>query len=127
MNAVTPVIESSLGFLDWRIVEMARKDGPRSLNPDGVVARVARRLGANVPFGLANERQEALRRFSVRAWHWDLIRTKDVRAFVGAGYSRAQLLDILSHVGLSRGFVPTIEDDAEHPSLRNHSSRCHCG
>ena len=132
MNALTSIDKSELSFLEWKIVEMAREDGARSFNPDGFVAGVARLVGMRVGQRLANDRLEALRRFSVRAWHWDLIRTKDVRAFLNAGYSRIHVLEILSHVGLSRGFTPTIQEPIDdmsklHRHSRSHGSRCRCG
>ena len=99
-----------LSTLDWSVVEAGRTDGALSLNPDGLRAGLARRLlGIFVPQGLADPRLEALRRFAVRAWHWDVIRDKDLRAFMAAGYNRAHVLEILSHVGMARGFTPSIE------------------
>ena len=127
MNAFTTVDRSPLSFLEWKIVEMAREDGPRSLKPDGLVARLARLFGMTVTDGLANEKQEALRRFSVRAWHWDFVRASDMRAFFAAGYSRNHALEILSRISMTRGFMPTIENDAERPPARFKSSDCHCG
>lgn len=128
MNAVTPIGKKPLSFLDPQIVEMAREDGPLSLNPGGLVARLARFFGANVTHGLENARQEALRRFSVRAWYWDLIRTTDIRAFFDAGYSRTDVLEILSRVRMVRGFTPTIEEDSAGPkSPPRGASHCRCG
>jgi hypothetical protein len=111
----------------WEVVEMARADGKLSLNPGGLVATVASLFGVSVTGGLADQNLEALRRFSVRAWFWDLIRASDVRAFMAAGYSRSNMLEILSHVGMARGFTPTIEDDSGRFSSRNHSIHCRCG
>ena len=127
MNAFTPVDRNTLSHLDWRVVEMAREDGPRTLNPDGFLASLARFFGMSVPNGLANERLEALRRFSVRAWHWDLIRDKDVRAFLEAGHTRSQMLEILSRVSLVRGFMPTIDEDSHGRLSPTRSSGCRCG
>jgi len=99
-----------LAPLERSVVEAGRTDGALSLNPDGLRASLARcLLGIPVPHGLANEKLEALRRFSVRAWHWDVIRDKDLRAFMAAGYNRVHVLEILSYVGLARGFTPSIE------------------
>jgi hypothetical protein len=117
MNAVTPIRKSALSYLDWRVVEMARADGPRSLNPEGFLARVSRDLfGLPVATRLANDRLEALRRFSVRAWYWDLIRTADIRALLEGGYSRTHALEILAHVAPVRGFSPSIQEDSPSPS-----------
>ena len=44
MNAMTHIEPQRLGKMDWQVIEMARKDGPRSLNPDGFLARMARNL-----------------------------------------------------------------------------------
>ena len=114
--------------IDWNVVDMARADGPRSLNPDGLLARVTRDVfGLPVAQSLANEKLEALRRFSVRAWYWDLIRVQDMRAFRDAGYSRSHVLEILSHVGMTRGFIPTVQDEAAPRPPRRRTSHCRCG
>ena len=99
-----------LSDLDWRVIEIARADGPRSLNPDGIAARLLRLLGARVARRLANQGLEALRRFSVRAWYWDLIRTRDLEALIEAGYSSVHVQQILAHVAAFRGFTPSIQD-----------------
>ena len=113
---------------DWKVVETARSDGPRSQSPNGLLARLARDLiGVPVAKGLADKKAEALRRFSVRAWYWDLIRTKDVRTFLDAGYSRINVLEILSHVGMARGFTPSIQDDYAAPVRRARPAHCRCG
>ena len=127
MNAFTLMDKGELSDLDWKVVEMAREDGARSANPDGIVASILRTLGFPVAKGLANEKLEALRRFSVRAWHWDLIRSKDIRNLLAAGYSRNDVLEILSRVSMARGFMPTIEDDSERTPSRVRSSNCRCG
>ena len=127
MNAFTPIDKGEHSYLDWKVVEMARQDGARSANPDGIVASILRTLGFPVASCLANEKLEALRRFSVRAWHWDLIRNKDIRNFLAAGYTRNHVLEILSRVSMARGFMPTIEDDSEHTRSRVRSSNCRCG
>ena len=127
MNAYTPVDKAALSYLEWKIVEMAREDGPRSFNPDGLVARVIRVIGIKVPNGLANERLEALRRFSVRAWFWDLIRSNDMQAFFAAGFSRHHALEIISRVSMARGFTPTIENGSTPKESRSQHSNCRCG
>lgn len=116
-----------LSDVDWEIVEAARGDGPRSLNPDGVVARFLRHFGVPVPQSLSNEKLEALRRFSVRAWYWDWFRTKDLRTLYSAGYSRDHVLEILSHVGMARGFTPSVIDEPAPLPPRRNPSYCRCG
>ena len=78
----------ALGSLEWEVVEIARWDGPSSLNPDGLLARMARIfLGFEIARPLANRRLESLRRFSATAWFRKSIREKDLRAFIDAGFS----------------------------------------
>jgi hypothetical protein len=116
LDAATNIIDlrdhrDSLGPLEWDAIEIARRDGPRSFNPDGWHARIARALfGVEIARPLANKRLEALRRFSVRAWFWDLVRTKDMRAFFDAGYSSNDAWRILSYVSVHRGFLPSVEN-----------------
>ena len=113
MNAIGLNRESSLTDLDWRVVEIARSDGARSMNPDGRFARFLRDFfGLPVARGLANERAEALRRFCVRAWHWDQIRATDVRPLIDAGYSSVDVFRILAHVAGYRGFTPSMQEGA---------------
>ena len=113
MNAAVLKLDSSLTALDWRVVAIARSDGPRSINPDRRFSQIMRDLcGLPVVRKLANEKLETLRRFCVRAWFWDLIRTGDVRALMEAGYTSTDLFQILAHVAGSRGFTPSVEDGA---------------
>jgi hypothetical protein len=110
MNAMTQIEQRRLGSKDWQIVEMARKDGPRSLNPDSFVSRLARNLfGVPVPRRLASDELEALRRFSVRAWFWDFVRDSDVEAFLDAGFTMANAQRILAYVAHHRGFTPSFQ------------------
>jgi hypothetical protein len=111
MNAMTHIEQQRLSKMDWRVVEMARKDGPRSLNPDGFLARMARILFTiPIPTRLANDELEALRRFSVRAWFWDFVRDSDVQAFLDAGYTMANAQRILAYVAHHRGFTPSFQE-----------------
>ena len=113
MNAISQNRECSLTDLDWQVVEIARSDGARSLNPDGTFARFLRDFfGWPVPRALSNQRAEALRRFSVRAWYWDFIRARDVRPLIDAGYSSDDAYRILAHVAGHRGFTPTMLEGA---------------
>ena len=113
MNAITLKVESSLTELEWRVVEIARSNGPRSIKPDGAITKFLCTLfGLPITRKLANEKLEALRRFCVRAWFWDLIRSRDVRALVETGYTRADVFQILAHIAGYRGFTSTIEEEA---------------
>lgn len=110
MNAIT-VIQRPKGEMNWNIIDLARKDGPHSLNPEGFLARLARGIfGIPVPRRLGNDGLEALRRFSVRAWFWDFIRRRDLIAFLDAGYTMGDARRILSYIAHHRGFTPSIVD-----------------
>ncbi len=61
---------------------------------------------------LANHKLETLRRFCVRVWFWDLVRSRDVQALMDAGYTSADVFQILAHVTGFRGFTPAIEEGA---------------
>jgi hypothetical protein len=103
----------TLNAVDWIVVDIARKDGPISLNPDGLWARISRSMfGLSVPRRLNEDALEALRRFSVRAWYWNFIRTRDLTALVAAGYSHVAALEVMAHVAGERGYCPSIEESA---------------
>jgi hypothetical protein len=100
----------SLSSLDWKVVDLARRDGRRSILQPGRVERFVHALfGRPIALPLADHRLEALRRFCVRAWHWTLIRVEDTRLAVEAGYTTADPSEILSHIGRCRGVIPSID------------------
>lgn len=112
MNVIPIKPESSLTELDWRVVEIARADGPRSINPEGRFTRFLREfVGVPIARSLANEKLEALRRFCVRAWYWDFIRSSDMHLLAQAGYSSIAMLQILAHVAGFRGFTPSLQEE----------------
>jgi hypothetical protein len=113
MNAITLKLECSLTDLEWRVVDIARSDGPRSINPDGRLTKFLREFfGYRSPASWRTPSLARTRRFCVRAWFWDLIRGHDVRAVMDAGYTSVDLFQILAHVAAYRGFTPTIEEGA---------------
>ena len=113
MNAIALNQGCSLTDFDWKVVEVARRDGPLSINPDGPRARFLRNFfGMSIARGLANARAEAFRRFCVRAWHFDLIRIRDLRPVIEAGYSMDDVDRILAHVAGFRGFTPWLQEAA---------------
>jgi hypothetical protein len=106
----SPSFGQTLGGIEWAIVDMARVDGPRSLNPRSFFNRLMRRLfGFAAPQPLANERLEALRRFAVIAWHRAEIRTRDMRALFSAGFSSNDAARILGRIAERRGIQPEVE------------------
>ena len=111
MNAIALKLECSLTDLEWRVVEIARSDGPRSIRPDGGFTKFLRDFfGLPTARKLANKKLEALRRFCVRAWFWDLIPSRDVRALMEAGFTSVDVFQVLAHVAGNRGFTPSIEE-----------------
>ena len=113
MNAIALDQGCSLTQVDWRVVEIARMDGPGSIDPEGRVTRFLRAFLA-LPRArrLASDRAEALRRFCVRAWYGNLIPSNDVRPLIDTGYTRIDVLEILTHVARRRGFTPSLQEDA---------------
>ena len=99
MSAAATNVPSSLGALEWKVVEVARRDRGRDIDPDSFLARIAHiLLGTPLASRLADSRLEALRRFCIRAWHGGTVRTDDVRRLIEAGYSVGDLSRILAHV-----------------------------
>ena len=113
MNALALKLESSFTDLEWRVIETARSDGPRSIKPDGPFTRFLQNFfGLPMTRKLASDKLEALRCFCARAWFSDFIRSRDVRAVMDVGYSSTDVFQILAHVALYRGFTPTLEEGA---------------
>lgn len=109
MHAVSTIEPQRQGQMSWQVIDMARSEGPRSLNPDGIVARIAHGLfGTVVPRGLANDGLEALRRFAVRAWFWDFVPAREMQDFLDAGYTVTDAKRILAYVAHHRGFTPSL-------------------
>jgi hypothetical protein len=113
VKSVQDIPHRVLNEVDWLVVDIARKDGPLSLDPDGLWARISRNLfGLPVARRLTDDALEALRRFCVRAWYWNFVRTSDLRTLTEAGYSHVHGLQILAHVAGERGYCPSIEERA---------------
>lgn len=109
MNAISTFESQRPTAMNWQVIEMARSEGPRSLNPDGIVSRIARSLfGIALPGRLSNSGLEALRRFSVRAWFWDFVPASEVQDFLDAGYTVTDAKRILAYVAHHRGFAPSL-------------------
>jgi hypothetical protein len=103
-------IDSRLNRTEWAVIENARDDGPRSVNPNGITARLLRLLfGVSVPRALANERLEALRRFAVKGWYWSELKTRDIRALFEAGFDSNDAWRVLAHIAARRGVMAEIE------------------
>jgi len=99
----------ALNAFDWWVVEIARIDGPSSIEPASRLARFVKAMfGISRARTLANARAESLRRFCVRAWHSGPVRDSDLRALTDAGYSMAQADQILVHIAGFRGFASSV-------------------
>lgn len=97
--------ETDLSPLEWRVVELARSDGPETLRPHRPRSWLGR-----VVFGekktaphLANPRLEALRRVAVEAW-W---RGYDISinawmAACSAGYTEGQIAAAITAIAQRR-------------------------
>lgn len=94
-----------LGSDEWAVVEFSRRDGMWSVNPDGLLQRLARTLfGVRPPQPLANERLERLRRFAVVAWNKGAVRATQVRDLIDAGFSYCDARRVLEHIARRRQF-----------------------
>lgn len=103
-------IDQRLGRTEWAVVDDAREDGPRSANPNGLVARSMRFLfGVRIPRPLTNERLEALRRFAVKAWYRAELKAHDMRALFEVGFDSNDAWRVLAHVATRRGIMAEVE------------------
>lgn len=95
---------------EWSVIALAGRDDMASLAPDGFWQRVRRRLfGIDAARPLANERLEALRRFTVLArLRRRRIDHGEIARLVTAGFSRFQADVLLSLI-----------DDAHNPARAN--------
>lgn len=78
---------------EWRVIVLAGKEGLASLAEPGALARfVARLTGTPAVRKLASPRLEALRRFSVLAWHYSYaLPVSAIAGLLNAGFNEAQL------------------------------------
>lgn len=92
-----------LGRDEWSVIELARKDGLWSLNPDGLPQRLVRALfGIRPPRPFADPRLEALRRFAVVAWNRGKVGVAHMRELVAAGFSCSEANAVLQHIARRR-------------------------
>lgn len=98
-----PIAAPGLGPDEWAVVEIARKDGLWSLNPDGLPQRLVRAIfGIRPPLPFANERLEALRRFVVIAWNKRAVGMRHLRQFLASGFTTSDARLVLRHLGRER-------------------------
>lgn len=90
--------------LEWTTILLSRRDSLSSLSPPGRWSRlVSRVFGLSIKSRLADARLEALRRFSVFAWHQGYnVPKSEFAAFRDAGYLTSQAETLLASVAVAR-------------------------
>lgn len=92
-----------LSALEWSVVAIARKDGRGSLRAPGRMATALRVLFRHRNPRLADERLEALRRMAVLTWaHGYTVPSREVTAFLGAGFTARQYETLVRSIGAAR-------------------------
>lgn len=93
--------------LEWSVVRIARKDGLGSLRRPGRIASVLRALFRQPNPMLADGRLEALRRIAVLTWRYGYtVPSREVRAFIDAGFTPGQYEAMVDRVGATRTISP---------------------
>lgn len=96
-----------LTTLEWSVVAIARNDGPASLRPPGRVSAMLRALFKQRNPMLADARLEALRRMAVLTWRDGYtVPSREVRAFLDAGFTPGQYETMVDHIGIARAAPP---------------------
>lgn len=102
-----PVGAERLTALEWSVVAIARTDRRASLRPPGRVASVLRALFRQPNPRLADTRLEALRRMAVLTWHHGYtVPSREVRAFLDAGYTAGQYETMVQRVSAATMLTP---------------------
>lgn len=86
--------------LEWSVVRIARTDGEGSLRAPGRWSSAFRALFKQPNPMLADARLEALRRMAVLTWRYGYtVPSRDVRAFLGAGFTPGQYETMVDRIG----------------------------
>lgn len=94
--------------LEWRVVAIARKDGPFSLRRPGRLTTMVRVLLNRPNPMLTDLRLEALRRMAVLTWRRGYsVLPQEVRAFFDAGFTAGQYETLADYIGAARVTPPT--------------------
>lgn len=98
-----------LSALEWSVVMLARRDGLSTLREPGPIGlAMAALFGGRQNPRLTDERLEALRRFSVLAWHHGYHVPKSAtRELLAAGFGEDQLETLLASVTHARAAART--------------------
>ncbi|MEN2786349.1 hypothetical protein ACFOKI_06250 [Sphingomonas qilianensis] len=104
-SATGTTVSTGFTALEWSVIALARNDSLSSLATPG---RMSRAIGSVFGLGtksrLADPRLEALRRLAVYAWRRGFaLPIDEIRNFVAAGFSEAQIETLVTSVtGLRR-------------------------
>lgn len=94
-----PAVIGSFSNFEWSIVELARRDRLATLRQPGRLTRLWRMLARQPNPMLSNPRLEALRRMTVLSWHHGYtVASREVRAFLQAGYTADQYETLVDSV-----------------------------
>jgi hypothetical protein len=104
LEAATAAETPGFSALEWTVIALARRDALSSLSTPGPIARALGSLfGLERRSILADPRLEALRRLAVHAWHKGYtLPVSEVKRFLSAGFSSAQLESLLASVAVKR-------------------------
>jgi len=89
---------------EWAIVRLARDDGLSSLREESDFTAFLRLIfGVRRKPPLSNPKLEALRRIAVLSWHYGYnVASREVGAFLAAGFSTDHYDAMLAHIGRER-------------------------
>lgn len=101
-------VTERLSALEWLVVSLARRDSLASLSRPGRLSTAMRMLFNQPNPRLADERLEALRRMAVLTWHHGYtVASREVRAFVAAGFTLGQYELMVDSIGVAKTSRPT--------------------
>lgn len=103
MPQARPTGSDTLTELEWSVVTIARNDRRSSLRPPGRLTTALRALFNQTNPMLADGRLEALRRMAVLTWHHGyVVPSREVRAFLEAGFTADQYETMVNSVTATR-------------------------
>jgi hypothetical protein len=99
-----PVDHADFNQREWTVIGLAREDRLSSLREESEFVEFLRLIfGIRRKPPLSNPKLEALRRMAVLSWHYGYnIDSRDLGAFLAAGYSTDQYDAMLAHMSSER-------------------------
>ena len=100
----TTVATGEFDSREWAVIRLAREDGLSSLREESDLTAFLRLIfGVRRKPPLSNPRLEALRRIAVLSWHHGYnVASREVGAFLTAGFSADHYDAMLAHIGRER-------------------------